>query len=325
MAVGAITLEDGKTAIYIRQRADQTTRSIKQSLWLVDESGSRAMEPGEPDAFSPLLSPDAKWIAFLSTKPFPDGTPAFTPVPPYSDPAADIWLIPTTGGKAIPLAGPEKPYGRVITDTFYGRVSFSPDGKRLLFVADEGKDVRTEEERRNNVTLVRDDQGEGYEGYGPTQVWVADLLDSPETVAAKTITKLTPGDYRYGDPQWSADGSFVVVQANRNPEQESARYSINHNYDLWKISLADRKLEQLTVGPGPEFSPRISPDGKRLVCYFSAARSAPGCVQSSRRRPTEKAPVGTCSSIIMPRTKPSRRIFRRNIPCPRIVGSISGA
>ncbi len=97
VAVGAITLEDGQTGIYIRQRADQKTRSIKQSLWRVDaEFGPRAMEPGEPDAFSPLLSPDGKWIAFLSTRPLPDGTPAFTPVPPYSDPAADIWLIPTS-------------------------------------------------------------------------------------------------------------------------------------------------------------------------------------------------------------------------------------
>ncbi len=72
-------------------------------------------------------------------------------------------------------------------------------------------------------------------------------------MAAKTITQLTPSDYWYGDPQWSPDGSFVVVQANRNPEQESARYSINHNYDLWKISLSDRKLEQLTLVRGRSF------------------------------------------------------------------------
>lgn len=274
-AVGAITLDDGQSAIYVRQRVDQDTRSWKRSLWRVDAlAGPRAMELGEPDASQPMLSPDEKWIVFLSTRPFADDTPAFTPVPPYSDPAADIWLIPTKGGRAIPLGGPGKPYGRVITDTFYHRVSFSPDGKRLLFVADEGKDPRTEQERRNNVIIVREDQGEGYEGYGSTQVWVADMLDSPGDVAAKTITKLTPGDYWYGDPQWSPDGSFIVVQANRTAEQESARYSINHNYDLWKITLRDGKMEQLTHGPGPEFSPRISPDGKRLVC-LSSPRKGP--------------------------------------------------
>ncbi len=275
VAVDAITLADGESAIYVRQQADPNTRTLTRSLWKVEPGQEpRPMETGEPDAFSPMLSPDGEWVLFLSTRRFPDGSPAVDPVPPYSDTAADIWLIPTTGGEAVPLAGPGKPYGRVITDRFYGRVSFSPDGRQLLFVADEGLDPRTEPERRNNVVVVRDDQGEGYEGYGPTQIWVADLLASPENVAAKAIHRLTPGDYWYGDPQWSPDGSFVVVQANRTPEQESARYSINHNYDLWKIHVADKTMQQLTHAPGPEFSPRIAPDGKRLVC-LSSPRKGP--------------------------------------------------
>lgn len=271
-----ITLGDGRSAVYVRQRVDEKTRTLKQSLWRVDDQrGARPMEAGEPDAFNPLLSPDGKWIVFLSTRTFADGTPAFVPIPPYTDPAADIWLLPVGGGNAIPLAGKGKAYGRVITDTFYGRVSFSSDGKRLLFVADEGRDPRTEQERRNNVVVVRDDQGEGYEGYGATQVWVADLLAAPTEVAAARITKLTSDDYWYGDPQWSPDGSFIVVHANRNAEQESARYSINHNYDLWKITLADRRIEQLTTGPGPEFCPRIAPDGRRIVCLSSPRKGGP--------------------------------------------------
>ena len=163
----------------------------------------------------------------------------------------------------------------MITDKFYGRVAFSPDGRKLLFVADEGLDPRTEEEKRNNVTLVREDQGEGYEGYGPTQIWVAELDDAPDETAASRIMKLTPGDFWYGDPQWSPDGSYVICHANRTVEQESVRYSVNHNYDLWKISLADPRPEQLTHGPGPEFSPRIAPDGKRLVCLSSPRFKGP--------------------------------------------------
>ena len=119
VAVDPITLDDGQSAIYIRQRVDQTTREWKRSLWRVDANGGpRAMEPGEPNASHPMLSPDGKWIVFLSTRPFPDGTPAFKPVPPYSDPAADIWLIPIQGGKAIPLGGPQKPYGRALRIPF---------------------------------------------------------------------------------------------------------------------------------------------------------------------------------------------------------------
>lgn len=276
VALDAITLSDGKSAFYIRQRVDQGSRSLKQSLWKVDAEGNAsAVEAGEPDASGLMLSPDGKWLLFLSTRPFADGSPAFQPVPPYTDPAADIWLMPLAGGKAVPLGGKGKAYGRVITDKFYGRVSFSPDGKKLLFVADEGLDLRTETEKKNNVLIVREDQGEGYEGYGPTQVWVADLQDAPGEIAATNITKLTPGDFWYGDPQWSPDGTFIVCHANRNAEQESARYSVNHNYDLWKISIRDKHIEQLTFGPGPEFSPRIAPDGRRLLCLSSPRFKGP--------------------------------------------------
>lgn len=272
-AMDAITLADGRSAIYVRQRIDPQTHAMRQSLWKVDDQhGARPMEQGEPDAFSPMLTPDGKWVLFLSGRAFSDGTPAFVPVPPYSDPAAEIWLIPVAGGRAVPLGGPDKPYDRVITDKFYGRIAFSPDGGRLVFVADERDDPRSETERMNNVTLVREDQGEGYEGYRAMQIWVADLKSEPVGTAASRITKLTHDPYWYGDPQWSPDGSFIVVHANRNPEQESVRYSINHNYDLWKIRVADGKLEQLTKGPGPEFSPRISPDGKRVACLSSPRR-----------------------------------------------------
>lgn len=268
-----VTTADGRTTFYIRQRADPQTRTIKQSLWRVDEGGQpRAVEAGEPDAFGLQLSPDGKWILFLSTRSFADGTPAFKPVPPYSDTAVDIWLVPVSGGPAIPLGGKAKPYGRVITDKFYGRVAFSPDGRRLVFVADDGRDLRTQAERRNNVIVVREDQGEGYEGYGPMQVWVADLADKPAASAASRITRVTTDDFWYGDPQWAPDGSFLVVHANRTADQESVRYSVNRNYDLWKIHLADRRLEQLTTGPGPEFSPRISPDGRRILCLSSPRR-----------------------------------------------------
>lgn len=275
VAADAITLADGRGAIYCRVRADAGSRMTRQSLWRVDDQGPpRPLESGEPDAFSPQLSPDGKWILFLSTRAFADGSPAFQPVPPYSDPAMDIWLMPVAGGKAIPLGGRAKPYGRVITDRFYGRVAFSPDGKRLAFVADTGRDPRTEAERRNNVIVVREDQGEGYEGYGPMQIWVADLLDTPTDVGASHIRRMTSDDFWYGDPQWAPDGSFLVVHANRTAEQESVRYSINHNYDLWRITLADQRLEQLTTGPGPEFSPRISPDGRRIAC-LSSPRKGP--------------------------------------------------
>jgi dipeptidyl aminopeptidase/acylaminoacyl peptidase len=264
----AVLAPDGRKVAYARQWIDAASKQERSSLWLAEgEAGkARPLEKGEADARRPVFSPDGKWIAFLSTRPRPQGWKQTPPAPPESDPATDVWLIPSAGGVAIPLAGPDKPYGRVFNDGFYGRVAFSPDGRRVVLVA-EGKEPRSERERTAEVFKLRPDQGEGYTGYGPAQLWVAHLDATPGKCAARRIDRLTRADgVWYGDPQWSPDGGFLVVHANRTADRESVRYSINKNFDLWAVDARTGALRQLTTGPGPEVSPRFSPDGKRLLC-----------------------------------------------------------
>jgi dipeptidyl aminopeptidase/acylaminoacyl peptidase len=264
---------DGKSVVYVRHFHQAKGKTERFSLWRGGEKPA-AMEADEPDARAPVFSPDGRWLAFLSTRPRPRGWKQTPPVPRESDPATDIWLVPTAGGTAIPLAGPEKPYGRVFNDGFYGRLSFSRDGKKLAFVADDGVDPRTPEEIDNEVLVVRPDQGEGYTGYGTAQVWVADLAEKPDTQAATKVRRLTKDDVWYGDPQWSPDGKTLVVHCNRTAERESVRYSINRNFDLYAIDVESGKLRPLTDGPGPEVSPRFSPDGKSIACLSVPRRGS---------------------------------------------------
>jgi dipeptidyl aminopeptidase/acylaminoacyl peptidase len=266
---------DGMSAVFVRQWIDAGTKAERQALWRVAAADEKpvAAEPGEPDARAPVYSPDGKWVAFLSTRPRPAGWKPTPPVPPESDPATDVWLIPASGGPAIPLAGPDKPYGRVFNDGFYGRLAFSPDSNRLAFIADDGADPRTPAEKANGVAVARDDQGEGYTGYGAAHLWVAHLDPAPGKCAATKIDRLTDGTAWYGDPQWFPDGKALVVHANRTVDRESVRFSINKDFDLWRIDAATGDIRPLTTDTGPDVSPRLSPDGTKLA-YLSAGKRA---------------------------------------------------
>jgi dipeptidyl aminopeptidase/acylaminoacyl peptidase len=252
--------KSGRMVAYARAWIDPETKRERSSLWINDGT-PRPLEKGEPDARMPRFSPDGRWIAFLSTRPRPQGWKQTPPAPPESEPATDLWLIPADGSvEAVPLAGPEKPYGRVLSDPFYGRVVFSPDSTRLAFVADDGVDPRTPEELAADVLIVRPDQGEGYTGYRPAQIWVAPVDRS------SPVERLTDDDVWYGSPDWSPDGRTLAVHANRTADRESVRYSINKNFDVWLIDVKSRSIRAVTSGAGPEVSPRFSPDGKRLAC-----------------------------------------------------------
>ena len=265
--------------VYERVWIDPKTKQERHSLWLVTDKreNRKPLEEGEPDGRSPVVSPDGEWIAFLSTRNQPEIAKPAPATPAYSDVSVAIWMYHVKTGKVAPLGGIGRTWGRVFHDGFYGRVAFSPDSKKLVFVADDGRDRRTKEEIENDVEIVRPDQGEGYTGYGAAQIYVAELNPLPGEFplsVAKKVKRMTTDYIWYGDPQWPPDGKSLVVVANKTKDRESVRYSINKNFDLYLIDASSGKQTQLTTNPGPDVSPRWSPDGKQIA-YLSSPRKGP--------------------------------------------------
>src|SRR5213593_2673710 len=70
------------------------------------------------------------------------------------------------------------------------------------------------------------------------------------------------------DPQISPDGSKVVFVRNFNDIMKDKKRS-----NLWMVDFDGNDLRPLTTGNANDFSPRWSPDGKRLL-YASGAEGS---------------------------------------------------
>ncbi|MGC3971689.1 MAG: hypothetical protein QM775_31390 [Pirellulales bacterium] len=229
-----------------------------------------------------MYSPDGAWLAFVTDR--VDGFRRDRP-PVFSDRGGFLAVLrrsivdhPAVEESRLTQYGL---FADTLTDGFYSRVAFSPDSARIAAVM-SGIDSP------GDALAVFEDQGEGYEGYRPAAIKLFDMEES--WLPLPSIGQLPPpkrSDDKFwtGDPQWTPDGLRIVFHSNRTDDQESVRYSINKNYDLWLAKARDAaefagpdtnvdRLRQLTTNPGPDVSPRVSPDGKHVL-YLSVPRKGP--------------------------------------------------
>ena len=233
----------------------------------------------------PHISPDGAWVAYtVETKDLENDRSE-----------TRLWMVPTTGGEAIPMTA---------KGNSARRPRWSPDGKNLAFLSASGDetqvftlDLRGGE--RVQITNIKN----GIEGYewspdgkrlvllirdpkpetktkGP---WVIDRLQIKEDyegylnrlrahlyvhdLETKATVQITAGDYEDYDPVWSPDGSMIAFVSNRTAEPDG-----NQNTDIWIVSSRNtdkgQTLLQVTSNQGSDSSPSWSPDGK-WITYVS--------------------------------------------------------
>jgi Tol biopolymer transport system component len=214
---------------------------------------------------APALSPDGKYIAFLSNGSFLKGQVFI-----------DLWLGDAQTGKRI---------SRLVKSTFdpnyqeigilYSQSSFSPDGKLLAFSAlGGGKEILylLDVKRRKRVAKIElpldGIAGPSWSPDGKHLVFsgnkggITDLymVDSD----GRNLTQLTHDEFADMQPQWSPDGTMIAFAT----DQAAGADLKNLRFPHWQIAIYHVNGGNVELIPGQaglNINPMWSPDSKSIA------------------------------------------------------------
>jgi len=236
---------DGSRVVYVRHFMDVMKDRRRSNLWIVDEDGTRhrPLTSGSRSDGAPRWSPTGDRIAWVSSG---DGSPQIHVR--YMD----------TGESAVLSRLVQGPRG----------LAWSPDGRSLAFfmhvperskpmveppARPEGAEWAPPPKVIDRLTYRAD--GEGYLPDGHSQLFVI-----PAEGGAPR--QLTDGPFDHGGRiAWTPDGAHVLVSANRHPDGEYDP----QNTEIYDVTLADGAIRALTQRRGPDGSPAVSPDGRKVA------------------------------------------------------------
>ncbi|MEO7564748.1 MAG: S9 family peptidase, partial [Sphingomicrobium sp.] len=235
---------DGRMIAYVRRSNDIMTDKARSSIWLVDTaSGSqRPLIASDGNSSSPRWSPDGKRLAYVMA----NGS------------APQLYIRWMDSGESARITGlPDSPQG----------IAWSPSGRQIAYlmtVPDDGTKLGKAPDKPegaewaeplqiiDKVTYRAD--GAGYLKPGFDHIFVVDALGGAPR-------QLTFGAYHDGAPEWSRDGRSILFSAVRKPDWEL----VATNSELYRLDLESGAIAELTTRNGPDFSPKMSPDGRSIA------------------------------------------------------------
>ena len=237
---------DGSHILFTRGSVDKMNDRNQSNLLIMDTATRRAREltTGNFQVSSPIWSPDATRIAFLSDK---SGT-------------NQIHMMWLDTRETVQLTN---------LDRSPGGIRWSPDGTQVSFTMfipetgtplpikmpafPRGANLAKPAVVEDRIAWQRD--GSGYNPKGNTQIFIVDAE------LGGTPRQITSGDESHSNPRWSPDGTTLYFGGDLEPEEGYER----GNSEIHAIDLATLEITTLTDRLGPDGGPAVSPDGGMIA------------------------------------------------------------
>lgn len=235
---------DGKHVVFTRSSTDWKENRYDTELWLSGNGEVPFQLTNNPDgsSFSPLWSPDGKWISFISGRSGKN----------------QIYVISPRGGEPFQVTEEERSVGSH---------RWSPDGTRLSFRMSKEKD---DDDRKDKYGSYAVEDKE----YTPSQIWIQEFdpaqlgyMPTPEQIndslykeQRKARLIMDSVDFTVTSYLWSPDGKYIAFAHQPDPLINTFFKSDISIYDI-----ESETFELLVDNPSADGLICWSPDSKSII------------------------------------------------------------
>ena len=188
---------DGGFAVWVKSSVEEVGEEEKEvsRLWLsrLRDGTQSQLTRGQESVSSPAISPDGRFVAFLSNRPLPSGEEGEIG-------KTQLWALALSGGEAMPVTRLERSVEN------FGWV----DGKSLVIAAQEAPSLWEQQRKEAKDTAQVVDDAENEPPIRLFKVWLEGGRIEPLTRNSDWISELAV----------SPNGRYVVVTAQQSLSYE---------------------------------------------------------------------------------------------------------